>query len=107
MRREGRNPSLPEPRPERQGGAHGPEAWASFHVWCFLYLYISQIIKIVAVMPDGKAGMPCGACREFMMQLNKTAGEIEILCDYETKKVIHLKSLTPEWWSTDQMEMNE
>lgn len=28
----------------------------------------SQIIKIVAVMPDGKAGMPCGACREFMMQ---------------------------------------
>ena len=67
----------------------------------------SQIIKIVAVMPDGKAGMPCGACREFMMQLNKTAGEIEILCDYETKKVIRLKSLTPEWWSADQMEMNE
>ena len=67
----------------------------------------SQIVKIVAVMPHGKAGMPCGACREFMMQLNKTAGEIEILCDYETKKVIRLKSLTPEWWSTDQMEMNE
>ena len=67
----------------------------------------SQIIKIVAVMADGKAGMPCGACREFMMQLNQTAGEIEILCDYETKKVMRLKSLTPEWWSTDQMEMNE
>ena len=67
----------------------------------------SQIVKIVAVMPHGKAGMPCGACREFMMQLNKTAGETEILCDYETKKVIRLKSLTPEWWSTDQMEMNE
>ena len=67
----------------------------------------SQIIKIVAVIPDGKAGMPCGACREFMMQLDKTAGETEILCDYETRKVIRLKSLTPEWWSTDQMEMNE
>ncbi len=67
----------------------------------------SQILKMVAVMPDGKTGMPCGACREFMMQLNKTAGETEILCDYETKKVIRLKSLTPEWWSTDQMEMNE
>ncbi len=67
----------------------------------------SQIIKIVAVMPDGKAGMPCGACREFMMQLNKASGEIEILCDYETRKVIRLKSLTPEWWNTDQMEMNE
>ncbi len=58
----------------------------------------SQIIKIVAVMPDGKAGMPCGACREFMMQLNKSACETEILCDYETKKSIRLKSLTPEWW---------
>ena len=67
----------------------------------------SQIVKLVAVMPYGKAGMPCGACREFMMQLSKTAGEIEILCDYETKKVIHLKSLTPEWWSSDQMEMSE
>ena len=67
----------------------------------------NQILKMVAVMPDGKAGMPCGACREFMMQLNKTAGETEILRDYETKKVIRLKSLTPEWWSTDQMEMNE
>ncbi len=62
----------------------------------------SQIIKIVAVMPDGKAGMPCGACREFMMQLDKAAGEIEILCDYETKKVIRLKSLIPDWWSTEQ-----
>ena len=62
----------------------------------------SQIVKIVAVMPDGKAGMPCGACREFMMQLDKSAGKIEILCDYETKKVIRLKSLIPDWWSTEQ-----
>ena len=67
----------------------------------------SQIEKVLAVLYDGKVIPPCGACREFMMQLNKTAGEIEILCDYETKKVIRLKSLTPEWWSTDQMEMNE
>ncbi len=58
----------------------------------------SQIAKIVAVMPEGKAGMPCGACREFMMQLEKGAGEIEILCDYETKKVVKLKTLIPDWW---------
>ncbi len=58
----------------------------------------SQITKIVAVMPEGKAGMPCGACREFMMQLDKEAGEIEILCDYETKKVVKLKALIPDWW---------
>lgn len=70
----------------------------------------NQITKIVAVMPSGKAGMPCGACREFMMQLDKSAGKIEILCDYETKKVIQLKSLIPDWWNTDkinQIETNE
>lgn len=58
----------------------------------------SQIVKMVAVMSDGKAGMPCGACRELMMQLNETAGETEILCDFETKKTVRLKALTPEWW---------
>ncbi len=58
----------------------------------------SQITKIVAVMPDGKAGMPCGACREFMMQLDQEAGEIEALCDYETKRVVKLKTLLPNWW---------
>ncbi len=46
----------------------------------------SQIDKIVAVMPDGKVGTPCGACREYMMQLDKDSGEIEILLDLESKK---------------------
>ena len=58
----------------------------------------SHIKKITAVMPDGKAGMPCGACREFMMQLDECAGEIEILCDYETKGTVKLKALLPDWW---------
>ena len=29
----------------------------------------SQIDKVVAVMEDGNVGSPCGACREYMMQL--------------------------------------
>lgn len=57
-----------------------------------------QISKIVAVMPNGAAGMPCGVCREFMMQLDHKAKEIEILCDYETKKTLKLKELLPDWW---------
>ena len=44
----------------------------------------SQIDKVVAVMPDGRVGSPCGACREYMMQLDKNSGEIEILLDLET-----------------------
>ena len=57
----------------------------------------SRIVKIAAVMPDGKAGMPCGACRELMMQID-SAGTTEILQDYETKKVITLKETLPDWW---------
>ena len=55
----------------------------------------SRINKLVAVMPDGKAGLPCGACRELMMQLDKDSGEIEILLDLETERTVRLKELVP------------
>ena len=58
----------------------------------------SQIDKVVAVMPDGKVGPPCGACREYMMQLDKNSGDIEILLDLKSRKTITLKELTPHWW---------
>lgn len=58
----------------------------------------SQIDKIVAVMPDGKVGPPCGACRELMMQLDRNSGDIEILLNLETHKTIRLKELLPDWW---------
>ncbi len=62
----------------------------------------SQIDKVVAVMPDGKVGPPCGACCEYMMQLDKDSGEIEILLDLETQKTLRLKDLIPDWWGTDR-----
>ena len=62
----------------------------------------SQIDKVVAVMPDGKVGSPCGACREFMMQLDKNSGDIEILLDMETKKTVKLRQLVPDWWGYDR-----
>ena len=64
----------------------------------------SQIDKIVAVTPDGKAGSPCGACREYMMQLDKDSGEIEILLDVESKKTICLKELILDWWGYDRFK---
>ena len=60
----------------------------------------SQIDKVVAVMPDGRVGSPCGACREYMMQLDKDSGEIEILLDLETQNTVRLKDLIPDWWGT-------
>ena len=62
----------------------------------------SKIDKVVAVMPDGKVGPPCGACREYMMQLDKDSGNIEILLDLETEKTVKLKELIPNWWGFDR-----
>ncbi len=64
----------------------------------------SQIEKLVAITPDGKVGSPCGACREYMMQLDKDSGEIEILVDYEMRKTVRLKELLPDWWGKSRFD---
>lgn len=58
-----------------------------------------RIKRVLAIMPEGKTGAPCGAYREWMAQL--TPGEyhdIESLPDYEAGRVMTLGELTPEWW---------
>ena len=58
-----------------------------------------EISKVLAVMPDGKTGAPCGACRELMVQLMpETYQKIEVMLDYEAGRVVTLGDLTPEWW---------
>ena len=58
-----------------------------------------EIKKVLAIMPDGKTGAPCGACREFMVQLMPEGyKKIEIMLDYEKERIITLGELTPEWW---------
>ena len=57
----------------------------------------SEIRKVLAVMPNESCGAPCGACREFMMQLGVDPKEITIMMDYNTKRVVTLKELCPEW----------
>ena len=44
-------------------------------------------------------GTPCGACRELFVQLMPNDyKEIEIMLDYENKKIITLGEITPNWW---------
>ena len=58
-----------------------------------------EIDKVLAVMPDGHTGAPCGACRELMVQLMPDSyRDIEIMLDYENNKIVTLGELTPEWW---------
>ena len=48
--------------------------------------------------PPKNGGMPCGACREFLMQLSYENRNMEILTDYETRKTVLLKDVIPNWW---------
>ena len=58
-----------------------------------------KIRRVLAIMPDGRTGAPCGACRELMAQLTPGRYQgIEIMLDYEKEKVVTLGELTPEWW---------
>lgn len=58
-----------------------------------------EIKRVLALMPDGKVGPPCGACRELMVQLMPDRyREIEILLDWDKDKIVTLGDLTPEWW---------
>ena len=66
-------------------------------------------IKKILVMrdkPPYKDGnfLPCGACREFLMQLNINNQGCEILTDYENKETIKLKELIPHWWGMERIK---
>ena len=59
----------------------------------------SVIKKVLAIMPDGKQGPPCGACRELIVQIiPDDYKEIEILLDYEKKRIVKLGEINPERW---------
>ena len=59
----------------------------------------NRLTKVLAIMPDGKCGTPCGACRELMVQLMPEGyRDVEIMMDYESGRVMTLGELTPEWW---------
>lgn len=59
----------------------------------------NRIERVLAIMPDGKCGAPCGACRELMVQLMPDEyKKIVIMLDYEKDRTVTLGELTPEWW---------
>ncbi len=58
-----------------------------------------EIKKVIAILPDGSSGAPCGACRELMVQLMPGKyKDIEIMMDYKEERIMTMGELTPEWW---------
>ena len=58
-----------------------------------------EIEKLVCIGGlDDNIMMPCGACRELMLQLSSNNKSMQILTNLETKSTISLEELMPNWW---------
>lgn len=69
---------------------------------------VKRLIAFRDKAPFGEgSGMPCGACREFFMQLNSKNEEMEIMVDYDRRKTVRLKELLPNWWGWDRYKNSE
>lgn len=51
----------------------------------------------------GGSGMPCGACREFLMQLSSENRHMEIMVDYDRRITVTLGELMPQWWGEERV----
>ncbi len=59
---------------------------------------VKRMIAFRDAPPKDNGGMPCGACREFFMQLAYENRNMEIMTDFETRKTVLMKDLIPNWW---------
>lgn len=74
--------------------------------WLNMYLRTGQtVVRRLAAFRDAYpsddvqgSGMPCGACRELLMQASAKNADMEILTDYETRTTVTLRELLPNWW---------
>ena len=46
--------------------------------------------------------MPCGGCREFLLELNAENKDAEFMMDYETRKTVKVAELIPYWWGEER-----
>ena len=69
-----------------------------------MYLQSGQtVVKRLIVFRDRPpfgqgSGVPCGACREFFLQLSLKNRDMEIMTDYEKRETVTLGALMPDWW---------
>lgn len=64
---------------------------------------IKRLIAFRDKAPSGgSSGMPCGACREFLYQLNEENEDMEIMVDFAKRETVTLKELMPQWWGKER-----
>ena len=78
-----------------------------------MYQYSGQTkMKRVLAFRDkppygGGSGMPCGACREFLMELNPENRHLEFMLDFEKRETITLGELMPTGGGKNVLKMTE
>jgi len=69
---------------------------------------VKRLVAFRGKRPYGDgSGMPCGACREFFMQLSEKNKRMEILCDYDSRQCVTLGELLPNWWGDERRRTAE
>lgn len=70
---------------------------------------VKRLIAFRDKAPFGEgSGMPCGACREFFVQLAEENRDMEIMVDFDKRETIRLKELMPKWWGEERyIELHE
>ena len=75
-----------------------------------MYLQSGQtVVKRLITFRDrppygGGSGMPCGACREFFLQLSDKNRNMQIMTDYDRRETVTLGELMPAWWGDERYE---
>ena len=75
-----------------------------------MYLQSGQtVVKRLIAFRDrppygGGSGMPCGACREFFLQLSDKNRDMQIMTDYDKRETVTLGELMPAWWGDERYE---
>lgn len=75
-----------------------------------MYLHSGQtVVRRMIAFRDkppygGGSGMPCGACRELLMQLSEKNADMQIMADFATRETVTLRELLPRWWGDERRE---
>jgi len=78
-----------------------------------MYLQSGQtVVKRLIAFRDrppygGGSGMPCGACREFFLQLSDKNRNVQIMTDYDKRETVTLGEIMPAWWGDERYENAE
>ncbi|WP_164511468.1 hypothetical protein [Levilactobacillus cerevisiae] len=59
---------------------------------------VQRLIAFRDTPPAGISGMPCGVCRETLLQFSPQNRDTQIMADYATRRVVTLNDLLPDWW---------